>query len=630
MRLLLINPKVPESFWSFKWAVTTVLPDKRAVNPPLGLATLAALCPPEWQVTIVDENVEPLPLSPQADLIGIGGMGVQGQRQRELLAYYRARGHYVVIGGAAASLTPEAYQGLADTVVAGEAEYIWPRFCRDFEQGVPKALYRETGTVELADSPVPRFDLLKLPLYANVTLQYSRGCPFRCEFCDIIVMFGRKPRMKSPEQVTRELDALHALGRHSVFFVDDNLIGNKRRAKELLRHLIQYQQGHDYAFSFGTEVSIDLSQDEELLDLFQAARFTWVFIGIESPDPASLKETGKSQNLREDLLASVRRIYSRGIDVMAGFIIGFDNDTPQTFDAQYRFIMDSGIQTAMIGLLAALPRTPLYERMEREGRLRPVEDEGDNTRVRSNIRHKTMSDEQISGLYREIYRRLLSDRGISSRIRNKLGHLGTLSYSGGYSLRETLGILSRLLLKGILPGGVGRLYHFARSFSLRRPTLTPLVISDWIAGLSMRAFARDHLWPAVAAAAEVRLLDQVQTRIARYLHQGEVWVSRKAASAAPDLTIHLGEAFSSSRFFRSAAPPLRRLLQRSRSCLTLRIDDLPTPCLRPLERLLRRLARYGDRVSVVLSESVRERLTIDLSAFNLVLVPAVSRPVRLP
>jgi radical SAM superfamily enzyme YgiQ (UPF0313 family) len=623
LRLLLINPKVPDSFWSFKWAIHTILPGKRAVNPPLGLATLAALCPSDWQVEIVDENVEPVPLNPATDIVGIGGMGVQLRRQRELLAYYRGRGHYVVIGGAAASLCPETYDGLADTIVAGEAEYIWPEFCRDFAAGRPKALYRETGTVDLKDSPVPRFDLLKLPLYANATLQYSRGCPFTCEFCDIIVMFGRKPRMKSPDQIGRELDALERLGMRSVFFVDDNMIGNKKKAKDLLRFLAKYQEKHRRVFSFGTEVSLNIAQDEELLDLFRAANFNWVFIGIESPDPASLKETGKQQNLREDIMVSVRRIYSRGIDVLGGFIIGFDNDTPKTFEDQYRFITDAGIQTAMIGLLTAPPRTPLHARMQREGRLREIGDELDNTRLRTNIVPKNMSDDEMSGLYAGIYRRLLTDAGIRLRIRNKARHLGALGYRGGYTLGQSLGIVARLLLRGILPGGFGRLYHFLRSLSLRRPSLIPLEIADWITGLSMRAFARDHLWAAPSgSASDVRLLDSVQAAIARTLRQGEVWVTRKAATT--NLTIQLGDALS-RRFFKAAAPELRRLMEQSRTRLTLAVDGMPAQYMKQLERLLSRLAGHGDRIFVVLSESLRQRVTIDLSAFNLVLVPAAGR-----
>jgi len=254
MKLLLINPKYPESFWSFKWAVDEVLPGKRAINPPLGLATLAALCPPHWQVTIVDENVESVPLDPDADLVGVCGMGVQFARQKELLGFYRRAGYHVVAGGSFASLCPERYADVADTVVAGEAEYIWPQFCADFETGAAQPLYRETGSVRLEDSPVPRFDLLRLDRYTTATLQFSRGCPYLCEFCDIIVMFGRKPRHKGVEQVGRELDALRAVHVRNVFFVDDNMIGHRAVAKELLRYIADYQRRHGRPFTFGTEV----------------------------------------------------------------------------------------------------------------------------------------------------------------------------------------------------------------------------------------------------------------------------------------------------------------------------------------------------------------------------------------
>ena len=296
MKLLLINPKFPESFWSFKWAVDTILSDKRTVNPPLGLATLAALSPEDWEIEIIDENVESIPLEPKADIVGICGMGVQFERQKELLTFYKNKGYFVVAGGSYASLCPELYESTSDTVVAGEAEYIWKEFCRDFGQGEPKKLYHETGTVSLTDSPVPRFDLLKLNKYQAVSLQFSRGCPFLCEFCDIIVMFGRKPRTKSLEQVSKELDALRNLNVNNAFFVDDNLIGNKRDAKNLMKYLKDYQQKHDYKFRFGTEASLNLAHDDELLRLFRSANFEWVFIGIESPDEESLKETRKFQN----------------------------------------------------------------------------------------------------------------------------------------------------------------------------------------------------------------------------------------------------------------------------------------------------------------------------------------------
>jgi len=463
MRLLLINPKFPESFWSFKWALERVLPGKRALNPPLGLATLAALCPPDWEIEIVDENIESIPLAPVADLVGVCGMGVQFARQRELLAYYRGRGYRTVAGGSFASLCPERYEALADTVIAGEAEYIWKEFCRDLARGAPKALYRETGVVALADSPTPRFDLLKLDKYSSVSLQFSRGCPYRCEFCDIIVMFGRKPRTKSPEQIGRELDALRARGTSSVFFVDDNLIGHRPAAKALLRYLVDYQRRHGQPFHFGTEASINLAQDDELLALFRAAGFEWVFIGIESPDAASLEETGKTQNLRQDLLASVRKIYAHGIDVLAGFIIGFDHDDLGTFERQYRFITAAGIQVAMIGLLTALPRTPLYERLQREGRLIASEHHSDNTKLATNIVPKRMEyDEMVRG-FRQLYARLFTDRAIAARIRAKLAHLARPVYRAGHRPRQQLGILLRLLVRGILPGGPRRVWQFLRT-----------------------------------------------------------------------------------------------------------------------------------------------------------------------
>lgn len=492
VRLLLISPKFPESFWSFRWAVDRVLPNKRAINPPLGLATLAALCPAHWQVTIVDENVELVPCYPVADIVGVCGMGVQFKRQCELLLEYKSRGYVVVAGGSYASLCPEQYSGIADTVVAGEAEYIWPRFCEDFEAGHPQALYHETGTVDITASPTPRFDLLKLDHYTTATLQFSRGCPYRCEFCDIIVMFGRKPRCKSLAQVEQELDALLAAGASNAFFVDDNLIGNRPVAKALLRGLIEYQRRRNYPLRFGTEVSINLAQDAELLQLMRDARFEWVFVGIESSDPQTLKDTRKSQNTHEDVLTSVRRIYAHGIDVLAGFIVGFDNDTLETFDHQYGFIVESGIQAAMVGLLTALPKTPLYARLQAEGRLRVEQDGHDNTKLATNIVPKRMTYDAMIAAFRRLHQRLASDRAIAQRIRNKLRYLADPVYQGEYNLREQISILAKLLVRGVLPGGPVRVYHFARTLPLLKPRKLPMVIVDWIAGLAMRDYVQRH------------------------------------------------------------------------------------------------------------------------------------------
>jgi radical SAM superfamily enzyme YgiQ (UPF0313 family) len=492
MRLLLINPALPESFWSFRWALETVLRGKRSLNPPLGLATLAALCPPHWEVTIVDENIEPLPAAPRADLIGVGGMGVQSARQKELLRRYRGAGYRVVAGGSYASLCPEEYLECADTVIAGEAEYIWPRFCADLEAGAPQALYRETGHVRLEDSPAPRFDLLKLRHYATATVQLSRGCPFRCEFCDIIVMFGRKPRYKPADRIGRELDALRRRGVRKVFFVDDNFIGNKAKAKETLRFLADYQERHGRRLRFGTEASLNLADDPELLELFRAAGFEWAFLGLETPDPETLRAAAKTQNTGGDMLAAVRRIHAAGIDILAGFIVGFDRDTPQSFEKQRRFIQSSGIMVAMVGLLTALPRTPLFERLKREGRLVEGAAHGDNTKARTNFQPKNMTAEELSTGYKRLYARLFSDRAIAERIRNKLRHFGIPPLLRRERPLEAAGILWRLLARGIATGGPARWWHFARSLPLARPRLVPLAINDWIAALAMRRYAERH------------------------------------------------------------------------------------------------------------------------------------------
>jgi len=620
MRLLLINPRFDESFWSFRWALEEILPAKRAVNPPLGLATLAALCPPHWMVEIVDENIETVPLAPRADVIGVCGMAAQFERQAELLAYYRAKGYRVVAGGSYASLLPERYVALADTVISGEAEYIWPQFCIDLERGDPQAIYREMGTVALADSPTPRFDLLKLERYSTATLQFSRGCPFLCEFCDIIVMFGRRPRWKTHKQVGRELDALRARGLRNVFFVDDNLIGHKAVAKDLLRFLRAYQERHGYRFDFGTEASLNLAQDRELLQLFREANFTWVFIGIESADPEALRQTRKTQNLHEDVLTSVRRIYSHGIDILAGFIIGFDTDTLSTFEHQLRFIRASGIQVAMVGLLTALPRTPLHERLRKEGRLLAGAG-ADNTKVGTNFVPKRMSYEDMVSAYARFYRRLFSDRVIADRVRNKARYLGKPVYLGEYPLRERCLILWRLLARGLLPGGPSRLYHFARSLPWLAPSRLPLAIVDWIAGITMRRYVDRHLSqprPRESAIA-ARSFASIERALRRYLRSGAAALQMALPEGGPPrLEIRLRAGLDHA-FFTRGARPLARLLRRTSVTVTLAIEEIQAGQARHFRHLLGQLARYGDRVVIEAGERARQVLAVDSSIFRLAL-----------
>ena len=624
MKLLLINPRFPESFWSLKLALDKYLPNKRAVNPPLGLATLAALSPDNWEIEIIDENIETIPLEPDADIIGVCGMGVQSNRQQELLTFYRNKGYFVVAGGSYASLCPELYESIADCTVAGESEYIWKDFCRDFEFGVTRKLYQETGTVDLHDSPTPRFDLLKLDKYQSVSLQFSRGCPYRCEFCDIIVMFGRRPRTKTVEQVGRELDMLRTAGVKNIFFVDDNLIGNKPLAKKLMQFLADYQREHNYNFHFGTEASINFAHDDELLRLFRAANFGWVFIGIESPDEDSLKETKKFQNTREghDMLDSIRHIYSYGIEVLAGFIIGFDNDTTKTFNIQYNFIMRSGIQAAMVGLLTAAPKTPLYKRLEKEGRLILDASNYDNTKLGTNIIPKGMGyDEMVTG-YRELYYRLLSDRSIADRIRNKTRFLENPLYKSTFSMPTKLNVLRKLFTSEIVPGGFSRIYHFLRSFPLTKPLYWPVVVQDWIFGLSMKDYVDRHFITEFESVnhATPSYLKVIEESFQRYVRLGALELSlNQVKNAATNLSISM-KGFLGKDFFIPAANHLEKVLENTPTHITLDIEDFQESQLQYLNALLKRLSRYGDRISINVHEKFRSLVKIDSSVFNLVLV----------
>jgi radical SAM superfamily enzyme YgiQ (UPF0313 family) len=548
-------------------------------------------------------------------------MGVQFKRQKELLTFYKNKGYFVVAGGSYASLCPELYESLVDTVVAGEAEYIWKEFCKDFEMGKPKRLYHETGVIDLIDSPVPRFDLLQLDKYQRVSLQFSRGCPYRCEFCDIIVMFGRKFRAKSPEQVGKELDLLRKLNAPNAFFVDDNFIGNKGIAKNLLKFLRDYQRKHDYKFSFGTEASLDLAHDDELLELFREANFKWAFIGIESPDEESLKEIKKFQNIRQDMLSSVRKIYSYGIEILAGFIIGFDNDTMKTFDRQYQFIMDSGIQAAMIGLLIALPKTPLYKRLEKEGRIIPEANDADNTTLGTNFLPKQMGyDEMVSG-YRALYYRLLDDRNIANRIKNKTRYLANPVRNSRYSLRETLTILGNLFIHGLKPGGFSRVFHFFRSIPFSRPRLISIVIQDWIAGLAMRDYVDRQFIQEFEKVNHLanNYLGLIKKTFQGYLDRGALEVSlSQVKNAAANLSISM-KGWLGRDFFVRAANHLEKILEDTTSSVTLHIEEFHETQLKYLNRLLKRLSRYGDRIYITVPEKARGIIDIDSSVFNLVL-----------
>jgi len=372
MRTLFVYPEFPKTFWSYEKILELV--NRKVLLPPLGLVTVAALLPQQWQMKLVDRNVREVTEEEWnwAELVVISGMIVQKSDMAVQIAEAKERGLPVAVGGPFASSTPDAPElNLADFKVLDEGEITLPMFIEAIERGDTNGRFSSNGEKpDVTSTPVPRFDLLELDAYDSMSVQFSRGCPFQCEFCDIIVLYGRKPRTKNPEQLIAELQALYDLGwRRSIFLVDDNFIGNKRNAKLLLPAMREWLSERGYPFSFATEASVDLAADEELLQLMAECRFESVFLGIETPDEASLSVAGKHQNTRSSLVEAVDRITSYGIRVMAGFIIGFDGEQAGAGDRIVRFVSLTGIPAAMMGMLQALPNTGLWHRLEKEGRL---------------------------------------------------------------------------------------------------------------------------------------------------------------------------------------------------------------------------------------------------------------------
>ncbi len=446
MKIYLVAPKNPESFWTFD----RILPSlkKKCVFPNLSLPTVAGITPREHELVLCDENVEPIDFDTDADIIGVTGYVIHKQRIFEIADAFRRRGKFVVAGGPLASLCPEELRGKVDVVFVDEAEYTWPQFLRDYEAGEWRSEYRQDAKPSLHDSPLPRFDLLKTQQYRTMTIQFARGCPFNCEFCDIIVMYGRKPRTKTVDQVMAEVREIHRLGISNIFVVDDNFIGNKKDAKALLKAIAAWQAEHDYPIEFMTEVTLNLAQDDELLQLMHAAHFTTIFVGIESPRGASLRESNKTQNMREDLLVAVHRIQRAGMEVMAGMIVGFDSDDPAIFDEQFRFIQEARIPISMTGLLNAVPKTPLHARLEAANRL-IAESIGDQF-VFTNILPQGMSRLELYDGYKRLLQKLYDYRNYRRRTMALILAKGADIRSKLLANGHDLGIFFRVLWTCIL------------------------------------------------------------------------------------------------------------------------------------------------------------------------------------
>jgi radical SAM superfamily enzyme YgiQ (UPF0313 family) len=412
--IVFINPRFEISYWGMEYALPLI--GKRANMPVACLPLLAALTPAEHTVTLVDENVEPLDWDrlARADIVGITGMSVQRHRMQEILIKLKKRGVFTVVGGPWISVQEDYFGELADVIFVGEAEETWPQFLDEWKQGRYQVRYEQAEKSDMTKLPTPRFDLLKMHHYLFGSVQFSRGCPFQCEFCDIIVTFGRRPRLKTSAQIIAELDALRAQKIDIAFIVDDNLIGNKKAIKVLLRDLIAYQEANGFPFDFFTEVSLDLAEDEELLQLMVDANIISVFIGIETPNEKSLRETKKYQNVRPagTIQERVHKIQKAGIEVWCGMILGFDNDDPTIFDAQQQFLKDARIATAMIGMLHAIPKTPLHARLAKEGRL----DAADVPEFGTNVIPKQMSRAELRDGYVRMMQTLYAPRAYFKRL----------------------------------------------------------------------------------------------------------------------------------------------------------------------------------------------------------------------
>ena len=404
MRILLIYPLFPKSFWSFEKALALV--DRQALLPPLGLITVAAILPQEWDFKLVDRNLRQVTEAEWdwAEIVILSGMIVQKEDLLAQIGEAKRRGKRVAVGGPYPTALPQEVEGAgADYLVLDEGELTLPMFVEAIERGETNGVFRAAEKPDVSQTPIPRYDLLKLNAYDNMSIQFSRGCPFQCEFCDIIVLYGRKPRTKTPAQILHELERLYDLGwRGNVFMVDDNFIGNKRNVKLLLKELKVWMAQKNYPFSFTTEASIDLAQDLELMDLMVECNFNAVFLGIETPDEASLTLTKKFQNTRDTLSDSVEAITRKGLRVMAGFIIGFDGETPGAGDRIVRFAEQTAIPLPMFSMLQVLPHTALWHRLEKEGRLLNQEGNINQTTLMNFVPTRPLEDivrEYIDGFW---------------------------------------------------------------------------------------------------------------------------------------------------------------------------------------------------------------------------------------
>jgi len=484
----MVYPHYPDTFWSFKHALGFIR--KKAAFPPLGLLTVAAMLPVKWEKKVVDLNVNVLTDKDiqWADYVFISAMVIQKDSVREVISRVKKQNKKIVAGGPLFTTEPEHFEEV-DYLVLNEAEITLPLFLADFEKGEAKHIYSTDQHPPVTNTPIPLWSLINMKKYSSMSFQYSRGCPFNCEFCDITFLDGRIPRTKDTSQTLAELTAIYDAGwRGSLFIVDDNFIGNKNKLKnEILPAIIEWQKRHKNPFTLFTEASINLVDDDELMQLMTTAGFNRVFIGIETPNEASLNECSKNQNTSRDLVAAVKKIHNSGMEVMAGFIVGFDNDPASIFKAQINFIQNSGIVTAMVGLLNAPKGTRLYQRLKGENRLLKEDFSGDNMDFSLNFEPKMKKESLITG-YHHVLDTIYSPKHYYERVKTLLKEYKpkTRIKMPTIKFNEMIALIKCVWFMGIVEKGRRYYWKLFASTLLTRPRSFPMFITLSVYGYHFR------------------------------------------------------------------------------------------------------------------------------------------------
>jgi len=486
LKALLIYPKYPDTFWSYKHALSFI--HKKASLPPLGLLTVSSLLPKSWKKKLIDLNVNELKDEDilNADIVLISAMIVQRDSVEDIIKKVKPFGKFIVAGGPLFSTLYKDFPGI-DCFVLNEGEITIPLFLKDIENGMVKYIYQSEEKPDITKTPIPDWSLINTNDYATMPIQVSRGCPYSCDFCDIIVMNGRNPRLKNPEQVIAELDAIYNIGwRNAVFIVDDNFIGNRKKVKLILNEITLWMKKYNKPFVLSTEASITLADDVEIINLLKESNFTSVFVGIETPEEESLKSCGKYQNTGKDMKEKVNFLQRNGLEVKGGFIVGFDTDTIKTFDKMIEFIQNSGIVTAMVGLLHALPKTKLFERLHKDGRILNGAS-GNNTDSTLNFIPIIDKDILIEG-YKKILDTIYKPKNFYNRIIIYLNEYKEFATVSKLSFGITIKAITRSIwLMGITEKGKLHFWKMIFWTLLHKPKLISEAITQAIYGYHYRA-----------------------------------------------------------------------------------------------------------------------------------------------